>query len=223
MIKTTAFYLRAMMNIARTPKTYRSDYWQSLRKIRQIQQEPLPWMNYLVIQYLDSQIPRNSKIFEYGSGSSTEYWLNKDCRVTSIEHDRAFYREMEDRLTGRCEYHLVESESAVDARRLSPDCPDSFVSADFKEFNFERYVKSIDTFENETFDMVVVDGRARPSCIKRAIPKIKSQGLLVLDNSDRKYYLIKTGKLLNGWQSRTFRGTVRGLLHLEQTTVFRKP
>jgi predicted O-methyltransferase YrrM len=97
------------------------------------------------------------------------------------------------------------------------------VSADFKEFNFERYVKSIDTFENETFDMVVVDGRARPSCIKRAIPKIKSQGLLVLDNSDRKYYLIKTGKLLNGWQSRTFRGTVRGLLHLEQTTVFRKP
>lgn len=223
MIKTVARHLRAIKNYVLTPPPYRADYWKSLKKPTEALNDPLPWMNYRAIQYLNEHIRANHKVFEYGSGASTEYWLKKGCFVTSIEHDRVFYGNMKNKLQELCQYHLIEPEVSDRAIPFSPDSPDSFMSADFPELTFERYVKSIDTFEDESFDMVVVDGRARASCIKRAAPKIKRGGVLVLDNSDRNYYLAKNRDLLNGWRRQSFRGSVRGLLHFEETTVFHKP
>lgn len=223
MFKKTIRNLRAIWNLILTPSNYRADYWHSLVKSNRENTPPLPWMNYKVIQYLENQIRDPAHVFEYGSGSSTEYWLNNGCIVTSIEHNRDFYLEMIKKLGNRCQYLLIEPQPMQRSDDESVDSPDSFKSSDFHGFSFEEYVKSIDEFENETFDMVIVDGRARPSCIKRALPKIKRQGILVLDNSDRGHYLSKTHILLNEWPRKTFKGTVRGLLHHEETSVFHKP
>ena len=39
------------------------------------------------------------------------------------------------------------------------------------------------------YDYISVDGRARVACLERALPLLKPQGgVLMLDNSDRKYY-----------------------------------
>ena len=54
--------------------------------------------------------------------------------------------------------------------------------------NFEQYAKSIDSFPDNYFDIVIVDGRARPSCIQQGIPKLKKNGWLIIDNTERKYY-----------------------------------
>jgi predicted O-methyltransferase YrrM len=55
--------------------------------------------------------------------------------------------------------------------------------------SFEKYAKTIQQFPTEYFDLVLVDGRARPSCIQQSLPYLKHGGLLVVDNTERSYYL----------------------------------
>lgn len=50
------------------------------------------------------------------------------------------------------------------------------------------YNKVIDNFVDNYFDLILVDGRDRVKCIESSIPKLKSGGWLVLDNSEREYY-----------------------------------
>lgn len=54
--------------------------------------------------------------------------------------------------------------------------------------SFEEYVKSIEEYPDESFDLVLVDGRHRSFCIPHAIPKVRPGGYLMLDNSDRRGY-----------------------------------
>lgn len=56
-------------------------------------------------------------------------------------------------------------------------------------FNFSAYVKAIEAYTDASFDLVIVDGRVRHSCITHAISKVKKVGLLLVDNADRNYYL----------------------------------
>jgi predicted O-methyltransferase YrrM len=111
----------------------------------------------------------------------------------------------------------------MNIKSKSHSSPESYKSSDYDELSFEAYVKTIDNYPDNYFDLVVVDGRARPACIKHAVPKIKRGGVLILDNSDRDYYLESTRFLLSGWAKKTYRGSVRGLLHKEQTSIFQKP
>jgi hypothetical protein len=75
----------------------------------------------------------------------------------------------------------VESPSASD--------PDHYSSGGTKDVNYKNYASLIDYYPDEYFDIVLVDGRSRPACIKHAAPKLKKGGLMVLDNADRSYYL----------------------------------
>ena len=59
-------------------------------------------------------------------------------------------------------------------------------------YNFKNYSSKISEFSNDFFDIVLVDGRSRPSCLHHSLEKIKRNGILVLDNSDRTYYLEQT-------------------------------
>ncbi|MBK6989942.1 MAG: hypothetical protein IPH33_17845 [Bacteroidetes bacterium] len=65
----------------------------------------------------------------------------------------------------------------------------SSVDKESKGFNYKTYASSIDKFEDEYFDFILVDGRSRPSCIKHSLPKLKKNGYLVVHNSHREYYL----------------------------------
>lgn len=53
----------------------------------------LPWVTDGAIDFLDTFISERrkmgftTKVFEFGSGNSTLYFLSKGCFVTSVEHD----------------------------------------------------------------------------------------------------------------------------------------
>jgi hypothetical protein len=214
--------LRFIVNLMQTPFGYKMDYFLSIVKPESIL-TPLPWMNYHVIDYIKKSIVKTSNVFEYGSGSSTLYWISAGAEVISVEHDKEFYDQLFNKINGLAEYLLIQPDICTVDVNYNPESPDWFQSSDFEGYSFERYVKSIDAFQDGSFDVVVIDGRARPSCIKRCIPKIKSGGKLIIDNSDREYYFLLTSVLLTGWPQKVFRGTVRGLLHKEQTSVYIKP
>jgi hypothetical protein len=222
-IGAAKYFLKALINTLSTPKGYRFDYFLSMIYPDLLFNRPIPWMNYGAVAYIESVIKQNAKVFEYGSGASTLYWMTRCLEVVSIEHDKNFHNEISVRFNKSVCSFLIEPENDNAKFHYDLSSPDAFQSSDFKGHSFEKYVKSIDAFQDGYFDLVVVDGRARPSCIKRSISKIRSGGMLVVDNSDREYYWVKTSDLLRGWSKKVYRGTVRGLLHYEQTSIFVKP
>ncbi len=53
------------------------------------------------------------------------------------------------------------------------------------ELEGHPYVEAIATFPQNTFDWILVDGMIRLPCFRNALDKLKSGGLLILDNANR--------------------------------------
>jgi precorrin-6B methylase 2 len=145
-------------------------------------------------------------VFEYGSGSSTVYWARRAARVVSVEHDEEWYHRVEDLLKRRsltnCTYILRMPVP------LSAGAPASARSAAMPDRDFSSYVHAIDAYPDQSFDLVVVDGRARIDCLYRSIPKVRPGGCLVLDNSQRERYAAVVDELSRRYSARRFVGLV---------------
>jgi hypothetical protein len=170
---------------------------------------PSPWLTFDAIDWLSRYLRDGMRVFEYGSGGSTLFWLRRDIWLVSVEHDEGWYRLMVERLSGRAhvDYRVVRPEAGVASGGDAAD-PHAYLSMDgnAQGMTFRRYAGSIDEFPERSFDIVLVDGRARPSCIYHAAPKVKLGGVLVLDNADRAYYLAKAGVALRDFECKEFRG-----------------
>lgn len=128
------------------------------------------------------------RVFEYGSGGSTLFFLDRVGEVVSVEHDKAWYEKLsriikKEAVAGFT--YILKAPKPLASRAAKHNY---FRSLNSPEKSFEAYVKAINKYPDGYFDAVVVDGRARAACVREAYPKIKNKGLLVLDNSDRKEY-----------------------------------
>jgi hypothetical protein len=165
---------------------------------------PSPWITFDAIEAIGRRLRAGMRVFEYGSGGSTLYWLRCGAELVSVEHDAAWFELVRSRLprAARIDYRLVEADPPAPAPApLDPADPAAYGSAHdaFQGRTFRRYASQIDAFPEGAFDLVLVDGRARPSCLRHAAPKVRRGGLLVLDNADRDYYLARTGPDLAGF------------------------
>lgn len=160
-----------------------------------------PWItvaakNFL-LQYLKSKT--DLKIFEFGTGGSTLFFLKYAKELTSVEHEPQWSKLVSDAVskTGRIECWtsrlivptLFDKTSVVSGENELK--PESYGSGDeaYSSFSFERYVKSIDEYPINYFDLVLVDGRSRPACMHHSFSRVKPGGLLILDNAEVDYYL----------------------------------
>jgi len=184
-----------------------------------------PWVTFEAKEWLKEFLGREMTIFEYGSGGSTTFFSKRVSTTISVEHDHAWYRHVSETLKEKnisnCNCLLLEPQPGLDGTSNFAD-PESFASREYANMNFEAYVKSIDSFPDESFDLVFIDGRARPSCILRAVTKIRPGGFLMLDNSDRPYYL-RGKELLVNWQRTDFFGPWPYGRYFWQTSIWKKP
>jgi hypothetical protein len=176
--------------------------WQAQIKSKK---EPLdlelPWLTVLaknyVEQYLKGKEKQNLKVFEYGSGGSSLFFLKYAEEVVSVEHNQAWFNKLSDRIktkeTKAWKGHLIKPEVLDDSLlyTLDPAKPLDYFSSntDYSNATFKAYASFIDSFPDQSFDLVLIDGRSRPSCIYHSMRKVKKGGLLVLDNAERKHYL----------------------------------
>lgn len=190
----------------------------------------LPWMTYDAIDYLKEIATAEKQIFEWGSGGSTLFFASRCKNVVSVEHDIKWSTNLKDKLN-QLEYNNVilkeiGGEQTNNFFNLNAENADDFISKDEKStgLSYENYVKSIDQFDYNYFDIIVVDGRVRNACIKRALPHIKKGGYLVVDNSDRRYYLSEFEFLNNKdkWEKTEFVGPVFFQHAFSKTSIFRK-
>jgi hypothetical protein len=156
--------------------------------------DKMPWITFAATDYLEKHLQPGNKVFEYGGGGSTLFFLKKEAVVVTAEHNPEWFTILKDTIrSNNWQGNLIEAETKPVTENLSPANPDDFYSADeaYADKYFKSYCSYINNFENNYFDIVLVDGRARTSCIKQAMPKVKTGGLLIIDNAERLYYTEK--------------------------------
>jgi hypothetical protein len=172
--------------------------------------DEVPWITFEAKKWLSTFLTKDMVVFEWGSGGSTIYISKRVKRLISVEHDPEWYNKVQkaikDNGISNCEYLLKEPSLLSDSEQNFQD-PKYYLSglSNYKGMSFETYVKVIDSFPDETFDLVIVDGRARPSCILHSLNKVRNGGYLMLDNSDREEYC-RGVNLLTGWDQKDFFG-----------------
>lgn len=121
----------------------------------------IPWLSYRAQHQISHIIRPDSIVLEFGSGMSTP-WLAQRCGLLySIEHNEAWYRIVQARLS---------------AKRMT---------------NVHYYLRDQTSYSDLTahpdhlFDFVLIDGIERPACVLNAVIKLKKGGWIYLDNTDR--------------------------------------
>jgi predicted O-methyltransferase YrrM len=147
-----------------------------------------PWISPLAVDFIKPILTKKTNVFEYGSGSSTIFWAAHCNRVVSVEHDPIWYRKTQENGKDFTNLQLILEEPELGTCE-SPANPDAYTSDDARYSNriFRRYASTIDLFPS-LFDLILIDGRARPSCLKHALPKIAIKGFLIWDDMSRDYY-----------------------------------
>ncbi|NET34698.1 MAG: hypothetical protein F6K19_22175 [Cyanothece sp. SIO1E1] len=56
--------------------------------------QPIPWFTYAAIDYLDTLVQHDWKVFEWGAGNSTLWWASKVQLVNSIEDNENWVAEL---------------------------------------------------------------------------------------------------------------------------------
>ena len=122
-----------------------------------------PWITAHAVSLLDQLIKPTDVGVEFGSGRSTAWFVKRLTHLTSIEHDYQWYQSVEQDLL---------------SSGLSKNV-DLLYFADEND-----YAQQARKFADHSIDFVLVDGASRDKCALWMLPKIKSGGILVIDNSN---------------------------------------
>lgn len=166
----------------------------------------VPWIVFGAKEFLSLHIKPGSRVFEYGMGGSTLFFLDAACTVVSVEHDVEWGR----RLTT-----LIGSNSRWTSLVVPPDQRGANVSNDlysscfpgYESSDFQEYVETITVQPDESLDVVMVDGRARSGALAAAASKVVPSGVIVLDNAERPRYSKAVDELCaQGWRAKRLFG-----------------
>ena len=188
-----------------------------------------PWINFDAVTSLEKLVHHSSRVFEYGCGGSTLFFADRVSELVSVEHDPVWLKCVQAEIGGRTHArwipHLVSpSRCVVPATHLAGD-PDAYVSAEvrFSGFSFRDYTATIEAYQDNSFDLVLIDGRARPSCFKHALHKVKFGGTIVLNNAERpQYAYIDIVARALGFEMKEFWGPAPYERHFSRVLLMRK-
>lgn len=136
-----------------------------------------PWLTPGAINFLQDFCKENpkAKILEFGSGASTIWFAKQGMNLTSIEHDIHWYSAVSLQLQNIDTNHISY---ILHPRPYSIVC---------------------NRFADKYFDLILVDGRDRVACVKSSISLLKSGGILMLDNAERRRYR-EIYQILKSWK-----------------------
>lgn len=188
----------------------------------------LPWLTFAAIDFLEKWLDWTTRVFEWGSGSSTLFFARRAQSVVSVEHSPQWAERVRERLAlqrlGNVTLHLKQPKPSS-RKDADPGEPAHYVSssAEYAGLAFNDYASAIDPFPPGAFDLVVVDGRARPSCLHHALAKVNVGGYLLLDNAERPHYYRAISALDSSqWRCQTFAGPGPRNTYFWSTCVWQK-
>jgi len=160
---------------------------------------PIPWVTYGFIDFIKERLNQQQTIFEFGSGSSTNFYAKHAGIVVSVEHDKAWYDK-------------VVATKPENAEII------------FCELVYDGDYCRVPLKLEEKFDIIIVDGRDRVNCCKQSVGALSESGVVVLDDSERKQYNEGMDFLKSkGFKQISFSGISPGLFYNKATSVFYRP
>lgn len=164
-----------------------------------------PFINPRATEFLESILLPDWKVFEWGSGHSTVFFAARVALIVSVEHNSKWARDT----AGRLNTHSLEADL-------------NFVPLILD--GWREYVAIIGGYSDEFFDLIFIDGKARFSCLRHAIPKVKPGGYIMLDDTERYCHRELLGQMLDNWERREIMWRKGGPVKpLSKTTFWRKP
>ncbi len=128
-----------------------------------------PWLTPGAMKIIKKYLTTSSKVFEFGSGLST-LWFSKRCHsIISVEHNKDWFKRIDDKI-----------------KRTRTNAQIIYVNVIDEDYS--EYEKKICDYENSSFDIILIDGRSRVNCLKNSISKLKKDGIIILDDSQRPRY-----------------------------------
>jgi len=142
----------------------------------------LPWWTFDAVDFVAVYLAdrQTTRVFEWGSGASTIWLSRQGVEITSIEHDPDWAKRVA---------HLIKEFPATTLKAV-PTASHGSIGSKRKGYEgqfFDDYVKSIRDCDG-TFDLIVIDGRAREACLTEAIKKLAPDGYIIFDNTNRQRY-----------------------------------
>lgn len=135
---------------------------------------------------LVSFVPPGGRMLEWGAGGST-VWLAQNlpegATLTSIEHDREWFYEVANHLGngGRGRRNNVR----MLLREPTGPLGRNATAGEDDPTNLRPFIDAVD---GERFDVILVDGYARGSCLDKARALLNPGGVVVLHDAQREWY-----------------------------------
>ncbi|MBD1204165.1 MAG: DUF563 domain-containing protein [Rhodobacteraceae bacterium] len=119
----------------------------------------------MVAEFICAQ-PERARVLEFGSGGSTKFLLALGAEVVAVEH------------------HEGWADALVHAARV-----DGFADRLTLLLRGRPYAGVTEEFDKaKPFDILLVDGRERMDCLRKALPFVRRGGLVLLDDCQRTRY-----------------------------------
>ena len=172
--------------------------------------EYVPWITFSATEFLKSLPLSKMKILEVGSGASTFWFCKFSKELISYEFDREYYRILKNSLQQK-NFTLILAENFItgsSTQNIDVETQEALSHdkkwCDLDSFFWERFNPShfmIDFKESlQDADLVFVDGGLRTFCLQLILKNVKSDSIVVVDNSDAEWVREGIVKLLkNGF------------------------
>lgn len=125
----------------------------------------LPWITDGAVSFLEGWIESHHrkselKVFEFGTGNSTLWYLAKNCHVTTVDDNPKWTKTVNQ-----------AAEAFGIQNKLISICSERPYS---------------NQYQNDNYDLIMIDGRDRVECLKKVLAVgFRKDSLLVLDNTER--------------------------------------
>ncbi len=155
---------------------------------------PLPWVTYSFINFIENRLNKDMVLFEFGSGNSTLYYSSKVKEVHTVEHDSEWFK------------------------KISQNLPEN-VTIENIELEYGGKYSCASQNKEVKYDVIIVDGRDRVNSMINSIDSLKENGVIILDDSERASYQIGIEKLIHsGFKVLDFWGISPGFLAYNKST-----
>ena len=127
-----------------------------------------PWLTADAVRLLTSMLRPSDEGVEYGSGRSTLWFAERVSKLTSVEHNEEWYATV----SGKLKHRGLANVDYILAPRDQPG----------ELGGTSEYTLTALKFADASVDFALIDGLYRDYVTRYMLPKIKSGGLLIIDN-----------------------------------------
>lgn len=129
----------------------------------------LPWITDGATDFIENiifernKLDKETRIFEFGSGNSTLYFLSRGCQVTSVDHDEEWSAKV---LQSAQAFGYGDKLKLITAKRPYHHL-----------------------YQDSDIDITIIDGRDRVKCFQHVLENMKNnKQIIVFDNTERLDY-----------------------------------